>query len=505
MQEQLYSIFSEIIFFDPNTPLFFTRLSFGVLLCFILLGFSFVYKQSAIKNGYLLFFSLFIYYQMSGAFLILLILSCLFNFSIGLLSYKQKNGKLWLIIGLCVNILFLIYYKYAYFLTNSINKLSSEEYLVFDWFASLSNTLFSTSFNTETIILPIGISFFTFQAIAYIVDCYKRKIEPIRNIIDFSFFLTFFPQLVAGPIMRATAFIPQLHSKYKLRDTEFSHALYLIAKGLVKKILLADFLAYKLVDNVFDAPWAYSGLENLAALYAYAAQIYFDFSGYTDIALGIALLFGFKLPINFNSPYHAKSLTKFWRCWHISLSTWLRDYIYIPMGGNRKGSVRSFVNIILTMLIGGLWHGANWKFIIWGGIHGLGLVIEKLLHPLTSRIKSSAINRIWQRLLTFHIVLFAWLFFRASDTESIHVMLHQIGKNFSPNFLPDEWESYIPVGLMLMISYLIIMCPAPTKEKLRGIFIRQNIVSKILIILTALAVTYLISNKNDSTFIYFQF
>ena len=206
--------------------------------------------------------------------------------------------------------------------------------------------------------------------------------EPVRNIIDFGFYVSFFPHLVAGPIVRASVFIPQIYQEFKLSKHEFSHALYMISKGLIKKIIISNFIALNLVDRVFDAPSIYSGFENLLAIYGYGLQIYCDFSGYTDIAIGVALILGFRLPVNFNSPYKAKSITDFWKRWHISLSQWLRDYLYISLGGNRKGKIRTYLNLMITMLLGGLWHGASLRFIIWGGLHGIGLVINKIWNSI---------------------------------------------------------------------------------------------------------------------------
>ena len=290
--------------------------------------------------------------------------------------------RVFILFSIISNLGILAYFKYTGFIVNTINDLLELIIKVYDFLAAFSNSHLGTSFNISNIILPVGISFFTFQSLSYTIDVYRKKMEPVRNIIDFGFYVSFFPQLVAGPIVRASEFIPQLYSEFQLAKREFSHALFLISKGLIKKIIISDFIAINFIDRVFDAPSIYSGFENLMAVYGYGLQIYCDFSGYTDIAIGVALILGFRLPVNFNSPYKAASITDFWKRWHISLSRWLKDYLYIPLGGNRKGKIRTNINLMITMLLGGLWHGASLRFIIWGGLHGIGLVINRIWNSI---------------------------------------------------------------------------------------------------------------------------
>lgn len=506
MKEQVTNIFWQILHYNAASPLFFTRLAFWVLLALILFVYLFIYKHNLLRNTYLLICSWFIYYQMSGAFLILLITSCFFNYGIGLAIARSKRKKAWLILGVTLNLAVLIYYKYAYFFTEIINHLSGSNYEVQDWLGNLFHQVFHTKAASANIILPIGISFYTFQAIGYLVDVKQKKAPVVNNPLDFAFFLSFFPQLVAGPIVRAAAFIPQLYQKYRLREEEFSHAVYLILKGLFKKLIIADLLAFNLVDKVFNAPWAYSGLENLGSIYAYAIQIYCDFSGYTDIAIGLALIFGFKIPINFNSPYHATSVTDFWRRWHISLSRWLRDYLYIPLGGNRKGKLRTYFNLIVTMLLGGLWHGASWRFVIWGAIHGAALTLEKFVSGFTHNTeKHRRLKRAFYRIITFHIVCFAWIFFRAPDMESIRRMLYQINANFLPELASGEWLTYLPTLVILLTGFVLISTPIRFKEKVRGWFIHQHWIAKSLLSLLLILLIQQLSNIDAQPFIYFQF
>lgn len=506
MKEQVANIFQQIWHYNATSPLFFTQVAFWILFTLILLVYSLLYKQNKLRNAYLLLCSWFIYYQMNGAFLILLIISCIFNYIIGLLIDRSQWKHFWTGFGIILNLSLLIYYKYAYFFTEIINNLSINQYEVYDWIGSFFNQLLYATQSTDSIILPIGISFYSFQAIGYLVDVKQKKTKAIKNPFDFAFFLSFFPQLVAGPIIRAAAFIPQLYQEYKLRKEEFSHAIYLILKGLFKKLIIADFLAINLVDRVFNAPWAYSGLENLSAIYAYAIQIYCDFSGYTDIAIGLALLLGFKIPINFNSPYHATSITDFWKRWHISLSRWLRDYLYIPLGGNQKGSFRTYLNLILTMLLGGLWHGANWRFVIWGAIHGIALCFERFwLNLRFVKACKFSLPTLLKRIITFHIVCFAWVFFRASDVESIQRMFYQISDEFTPSLTHSEWLPYIPTGIILFIGLILVSTPNRIKEHLRGWFIRQHWILKTILILITILLIQQIGSVGSQPFIYFRF
>jgi D-alanyl-lipoteichoic acid acyltransferase DltB (MBOAT superfamily) len=262
-----------------------------------------------------------------------------------------------------------------------------------------------------SIALPVGVSFFVFQAISYTVDVKRREFEP-ASLMDVGIYLSFFPHLVAGPIVRAREFIPQLASARDPQHVAVGAGLGLIGLGLVKKVMIADYLGREIVDPAFGVPQAFGGPDLIFAAYAYAAQIYCDFSGYTDIAIGLALLMGFIFPQNFRSPYRALGFRDFWRRWHMTLSRFLRDFLYIPLGGNRKGKVRTYVNLFLTMLLGGLWHGASWTFVLWGGFHGAGLSAEHALGRRVERVPA------WLRwFITFNLVVFAWILFRSPDLD----------------------------------------------------------------------------------------
>ena len=278
------------------------------------------------------------------------------------------------------------------------------------------------------IALPVAISFFTFESMSYVIDVYRRELEPQESYVEYLSFVAFFPHLVAGPIVRPRDLLPQLAGPPRFSGKVGSEALFLIALGLFKKIAIGDYLGLNLVDRVFDAPAQYSALECYTAVVGYALQIYCDFSGYTDVAIGSALLLGVRFPLNFNSPYKAATIQDFWRRWHISLSTWLRAYLYIPLGGNRSGGARTYLNLMLTMLLGGLWHGANWTFVVWGGLHGGGLALERYFtrkrKPRTS--EAGAPRHLLQVCLTFHFVCIAWIFFRAEHFQKAQLMFSQM-------------------------------------------------------------------------------
>ena len=413
--------------FDSMHPLLFTQFYFWAFFALVFAGFSLIHSKPLLRNAYLFFVSLFFYYKTSGVFLVLLLFVVTYNYFAARWLYRARPRwkTFWVVLSVVVDLGILAYFKYAYFLADFVGDLFGVTITVRDVLGELGNMVTgSQAFRVDAIVLPVGISFFTFQAISYVVDVKREKVAPLHNFLDFGFFLTFFPQLVAGPIVRAPEFFPQLHKPYSLSRRWFGIAVFWIMNGLVKKLVLADYLAVNLCDRVFENPLLYTGFENLAALFCYSLQVYADFSGYTDIATGVALLMGFYLPQNFNSPYKAQNAQQFWRRWHMSLSRWLRDYLYIPLGGNRNATwgtyiiiiavavigsflsgswwvaaavaavtlalllygwlrpdrrkfLRTQVNAMDTMLLGGLWHGASWNFMIWGGLNGLGQVIYK--------------------------------------------------------------------------------------------------------------------------------
>jgi alginate O-acetyltransferase complex protein AlgI len=498
-----------IFLYHEESPMLFSRFYFWGFFAVLLIGYCFLYKKNILRNLYLFAFSLFFYYKSGGYFFSLLILSIVVDYLMGILiaHAKSKGIKgLFMFISVLVNIGVLAYFKYTYLIVDTINAIFQTKFEVVNVLSLWSNTLIGTHFDISDIILPVGISFYTFQSLSYTIDVYRGKLPAVKNILNYGFFVTFFPQLVAGPIVRAADFIPQLYEKYKLTIQEFGFAIFLILNGLMKKMIISDYISINFVDRVFDAPLSYTGFENLMAVYGYAIQIYCDFSGYTDIAIGTALLLGFRLNLNFNSPYKADNITDFWRRWHISLSTWLRDYLYISLGGNRKGKFRTYLNLLLTMLLGGLWHGASIRFIIWGGIHGVALALHKvwmLIFP--PKKKPLWISHFLGVLITFHLVNIAWIFFRARTMADVGNMFHQIFFNFSPGLIPEMIVSYKMVFGLIIAAFAIHWLPVKVKEWYRNLFVKIPFVLKILIAVLVVFLIYQFKSAEVQPFIYFQF
>ena len=413
--------------YDPSSPLVFTQFYFWAFFGIVYAIFSLVKSKRLMRNAFLFFASLFFYYKTSGLSILILLFVICSDFFIAKRMVKKAPGsfgrKAWLTTSVVIDLGLLCYFKYAYFFADVWRQLTGTEIKVVDVFAQIGNMMAgSQMFNVDAIVLPVGISFFIFQIISYSVDVYRGDVQPVRNILDFGFYVSFFPQLVAGPIVRASEFIPQLYKKFNLGRRQFGIAVFWILNGLAKKLILSDYIAVNFIDRVFDNPLLFTGFENLAALFAYSFQVYADFSGYTDIAIGVAMLMGFYLPTNFNSPYKAPNPQDFWRRWHMSLSRWLKAYLYIPLGGNRRASFGTYfwiilfalialilsgswvvsvilvvvgmsmialarwressrkklfsnINRFITMLFGGMWHGASWNFIIWGGLNGIGMIV----------------------------------------------------------------------------------------------------------------------------------
>ena len=552
MIEKLQNIF----LYSNENPLIFTQLYFWVFFAIVLTFYSFIYKNKAVRNAYLFFISLFFYYKTSGFFFFILLFSTIIDFVIGKRIYKASsdNQKKWLIASsIFINLSLLIYFKYAYFFVENINELLGTHFIPINYFAEFTNVLLGTHFEFNKILLPVGISFYTFQTISYSIDIYRGKIKPVKNMLDFGFYVSFFPQLVAGPIVRAADFIPQLYQKYQLSKEDFGRAIFLILNGLIKKMVIGDYIAVNLIDRVFDNPLHYTGFENLMALYGYSLQVYADFSGYTDIAIGIALLMGFRLPINFNSPYKATNVGEFWKRWHISLSTWLKDYLYIPMGGNKKGSLFTYINVFIilsfivlisgklflayifigallvfaltayysanfkkkintninlmtTMLIGGLWHGASWQFVIWGGLNGLGLLIYKYWKEI-SPFKNVPIwiSRLVGIIITFNFITFTRIWFRGETMEVTANILHQLVYDFNISIFPQFLLAFKSVMILMFIGYVIHWLPLTIKNKYQQFFIKSPLWIKGLVVIIAVFIIYQTRTAEMQPFIYFQF
>ena len=422
--------------FDSESPLLFTQFYFWAFFALVYSLFALIMEIGAkhshsqksrlhLRNVFLMGVSWFFYYKTSGLFLLILVFVTLSDWLIANRIYRnkeqgsgsgQQKAKMWLALSVVIDLGLLCYFKYAYFFTNVVNDVLGTDFAVFDIFAYIGNGWSSSGrFSVDNIILPVGISFYLFQVMSYTIDVYRGHVQPVRNILDFGFYVSFFPGLVAGPIVRANEFIPQLYRPFSLSRRLVGLAIFWILNGLIKKIVLSDYLAINIIDRVFDNPLLFSGFENLFALFAYSLQVYADFSGYTDIAIGIAMLMGFYLPKNFDSPYQSRNPQEFWRRWHMSLSRWLKSYLYIPLGGNRSimgkkvkdkiaaGNVNSFI----TMLLGGLWHGASWNFVLWGALNGLGMIVYKIWKKINWNIKMLAISLVACGLWIAYIMLTA--------------------------------------------------------------------------------------------------
>lgn len=547
----------EIFTFSEAFPLIFTQASFWIFFAIIYLGFALVYSRKNIRNAYLLLVSLFFYYKTSGVFVGLLVFTTLTNYGIGWWIFKSRTKTLKLALlslSVTLNLLILGYFKYAYFITDSINYIFNTSFQVNHWLAEWGNSLSrSTYFTVNKIILPVGISFFTFQTITYCVDIYREKLKPVKSVVDFGFFVTFFPQLVAGPIVRAGEFIPQSHRETRISRADFNMGTLMILKGLIKKMIFADYIAMHFLDKVFDAPSMFSGFTNIMAMIGYSLQIYGDFSGYTDIAIGLALLMGFRLPENFNSPYKALNCGDFWKRWHISLSSFLKDYLYIPLGGNRKGSVTSFVftgiiiggmliafasltitlivaglvvissvlayfipsvnrniitniNIMLTMLIGGLWHGASWKFVIWGGLNGLGIVFYKYWRRISPWEKvNNRISVIWKIALTFTFITYTRIYFRGESMEHIEQWYNQVAGNMDWGNALNVLMAYRLVFMVMLLGYISHWLPYRTKGRIAEFYGRSHISVKVIAAVFTGVLCYQAYSASFQPFIYFQF
>ncbi|MCW2965610.1 MAG: putative poly(beta-D-mannuronate) O-acetylase [Actinomycetia bacterium] len=413
-------------------------------------------------------------------FVFLLFASTIVNHVLAVAIHRSHGvgaRKVFLALAIAFDLGLLGYFKYANFFLSTADNVAG-----MSWLAH--------------VVLPVGISFYTFMAISYVVDTYRGELVP-ASLARFAVFQAFFPHLVAGPIVRASELLPQLEKERDPRKVDVSRAFFLIISGLFLKVVIANHLATNIVDDVFAAPNRHSSLEVLVAIYGYAVQIFADFCGYTNIAIGIALLLGFEFPQNFNSPYTAVSLQDFWRRWHMTLSRWLRDYLYIPLGGNRKGRLLTYRNLMLTMLLGGLWHGAAWTFVIWGGIHGLGLSIERA----TGWRPTSAAARWFGRILTFHVVCFGWIFFRA---DSFGRAGDVIARLFT------AWGQTSPLVTTSVVLAILVgilgqyIRPGAVGAALRG-FQRLPVPAQATCFAVALATINTLGPEGVALFIYFRF
>ena len=395
----------------------FPTLAFGVFFLFVYFTAWSLDRENGKRKLFLLLASWFFYAQWDWRFVGLLIASAILNWgAAALIARDRERGRKtgWLVgLGVAANLLILGFFKYYGFFVEQAGELLAQ----FGWERDLP---------LLQIVLPVGISFFTFQGISYVVDVQRGKTPPAKSLLDVMLLMSFFPHLVAGPIVRASDLLPQFERTPRLTRVMATHGLLLIAWGLFKKTVIASELSVNLVDPVFFDPTAYGAVDIAAAVYGYAVQIYCDFSAYSDMAIGLAALLGYSFPRNFDQPYRASSMQQFWRRWHISLSSWLRDYLYVPLGGGRKGLLASCVNVFITMVLGGLWHGAALTFLAWGALHGGVQVVERLFRAAVGDRK--VIPAVIGVLVTFHIVCLGWILFRAESFDLALQMLEGLGR-----------------------------------------------------------------------------
>ena len=488
-----FSRIKEVLTYDPQAPMIFSSGIFLWLFTAFLVVYVLLQHKHTARILFVTLFSYYFYYKSSGTYFFLLALVTVCDFFLAQLmaraeGYWKRKGLV--VLSLSVNLGLLAYFKYTNFLGGVIASLMGGEFTALDIF------------------LPVGISFFTFQSLSYTIDVYRKDIKPLTSLLDYAFYVSFFPQLVAGPIVRARDFIPQIRKPLFVSQEMFGRGIFLIFSGLFKKAIISDYISVNFVERIFDNPTLYSGVENLMGVYGYALQIYCDFSGYSDMAIGIALLLGFHFNLNFNSPYKSASITEFWRRWHISLSSWLRDYLYISLGGNRRGKIRTYFNLFITMVLGGLWHGASWLFVIWGAWHGVLLIVHKVyrrIFPVAKDDRPGIIRHFFHVLLTFHVVAAGWIFFRSPSLDVAGQILTQIFTNFRPEAIPSFVSGYAVIFVALVVGYLLHFAPHRWSQWLQRELSWSPLVVKAAILALVLFFVLQVRSSELVPFIYSQF
>ena len=461
-------------------------------------------KNLTLRNIFILISSYIFYGWWDWRFLFLIAISSFVDYYIGKRLGKEnddKKRKLLLFLSLFVNLGFLMYFKYANFFIESFAE---------------SFTFFGSKLQVSTlnIILPVGISFYTFQTLSYTIDIYRRSLKPTNDIISFFAFVAFFPQLVAGPIERASHLLPQFYVTYKFDYKQVRSGFQLMLWGFFKKVVIADRLAI-LVNEVYNNPDTYSGPDFIVATLFFTFQIYCDFSGYSDIAIGLARSMGFDLMKNFDSPYFSKSITEFWRRWHISLSTWFRDYVYIPLGGSKRGKYRTYYNLFLVFVISGLWHGAAMTFVIWGAIHGIIIVLEKATKKFREKVfiktqfrKGLVFSGLVSGLITFSIVAFAWIFFRANSFADAQYIISSMFSSENGHRLQELGLSEFNVNLSIVLIVVLLLLEYINKYvNLKAYLNNRNVILRwsFYLVLVCTILLYGVYGDDSPQFLYFQF
>lgn len=480
--------------YNAKDPLLFNSGFFLFFFLIFLLGYQFLYKLKVTRVVYFTIFSLYFFYKACGFYFLFILLSAVVDYGLSNWMYRVESKakkKIILIFSIVINLGLLFYFKYT------------------DFFIEIINDLGNGKIEPLNLVLPIGISFYTFENLSYTIDVYRGKFKPVNSFLDYCFFLTFFPKLVMGPIVRASDFIPQIRKDIFITTSDISRGLYLILGGLFKKVVISDYIYVNYVQYIFEDPSRHSGIECLIGVYGYAMVIYCDFSGYSDMAIGMAKWMGFTINDNFDSPYQSSSITEFWRRWHMSLSAWLKDYLYISLGGNRGGKFRQYFNLMLTMLIGGLWHGPSFTFVVWGGMHGLALAVDKMRLSVVEKYKILWKGKwIWKFLgiiLTFHFVCFCWIFFKCKTFNDADIILTQIFTNFNGGAWKALLDAYWIVLAIMLLGYIIHFVPKSYQYFSELVLSKITLVGRIAVILLFVWVIIQVKQADQVMPIYLQF
>ena len=493
LPQDLSERLARLLAFDEANPLLFNTGLFLFLFLGLIILYQAVSRWRSVKMVVVILFSLYFYYKSSAQYCFILLGVCVSDYVLGRLmgiTESRPLRRLIIAVNVVANVGMLVYFKYFN--------------LLYETFANIT----STSFDSLDIALPAGISFFTFRSISYLVDIYRGEIEPARNFLDYVFFLTYFPPLLAGPVVRAKDMLPQIRANEPATRAMVSEGLFLIMAGLIKKVVIADYLSGNFVDRIFENPSLYSGFENTMGAFGFALQLYCDFSGYSDMAIGLALLMGYRFKDNFRSPYKSESPTEFWKRWHISLSSWLMDYIYIPLGGNRKGPRRQRINLMATMLIGGLWHGASWMYLIWGGYNGLLLIGHKAWQRaklVPERVRNTMAMRGVNILFTFILMVIGFTIFRAKSLAYLADMGRAIFTNFHADVAPQFIEGYTLIVVAIVVGYVLHFLPSSATRGAQRAYELMPLVLQAVILAAVLFLVIQTRQSDLVPFIYLKY
>ncbi len=520
--QSVLQFLASLFAYPQNNPMLFTQTSFWIFFGIVLFLFSLVYRNIRNRNVLLLLVSLFFYYKCGGTVVLLLAASVGINYlagrGIGSLQERWKRKSL-LILSLLFNLGLLVYFKYTGFFLEILHGASGIHIEPVNLVNRMNAGLGIPASSLSSWIIPLGISFFTFHLISYTVEVYRRHLPAITWFPDFALYITFFPQLTAGPISKANQFIPQIAKPYRLSTRDFGIALFLILSGLLKKLVIADYISLNFVERVFENPELYTGFESLLAIYGYTLQIYCDFSGYTDMAIGIAGLLGFQLPDNFNSPYKARSISDFWKRWHMSLTLWLRDYLFLPVAYYISGKLKKYrylgirtdrwiyvISTLITFTLCGLWHGAAVNFILWGALHGLLLILDKFIpFRFTRKGPRAGLYRAISVFFTFHLIVLSWLVFKIKSPDTGSLMLDKIFSEFHPELMLQIVQNNSMILLLMLLGFAFHWLPDTLSAKAKEWFIQSHYLTKVLIAFLCVILIYQFQSAQVQPFIYYNF